>query len=495
MAFETAIRTAGISKSFGATRALADVDIELAAGEVHGLVGENGAGKSTLVNVMSGVLQPDAGRILLGGRTVTFRSPRQAQAAGIGLVHQELALCPDVSVAENIFMGRAAGRAGLIDFRGLYRRAEEVLRPFQADINPRHRTGRLTVAQQQVVEIAKALSMNCRILILDEPTSSLTDSEAAALFGIIRRLRARGISILYITHRIAEIFDICDRVTVLRDGHYIDTLTVRGARPEAIINRMVGRELANLYPRRDRRLGEVLLEVEHLSRKGAFEEISFRLREGEVLGFAGLVGAGRTELARCICRIDRADSGTVKLRGRCLRARSFRGCIDAGLAYLPEDRKAQGLFLKLSVRQNTTAAAIDSFSRFLFVDRTAEAATAGRFVDELRIALRSLSQPAGDLSGGNQQKLMVAKWLATRPRVILLDEPTRGIDVGAKTEIYALMEGLVRQGVGIVLISSDLPEIIGMCDRVIVMFEGSHRGTVGGEDVTEEKIMALAAGH
>ncbi len=493
---KTVISAKGISKSFGATQALNNMHIELQEGEVHGIVGENGAGKSTLINVMSGVYQPNSGQIILNDRQVSFKNPREAQISGIGVVHQELALCLDLSVAENIFMGQdRVDKFGLVHFSDLNKQAAKILEPFEAGIDPAQKADWLTVAQQQVVEIAKALSLNCKILILDEPTSSLTESEAEALFKIINELRARGISILYISHRMAEIFDLCDRVTILRDGQYIDTLNVADVEPQTVINKMVGRTISNYYPEKREEFGEVILEAQNFTRQGAFENMSFNLRKGEILGFSGLVGAGRTELARSVCKIDDAETGEAYLYGKKLNFTKYHDAIEEGVVYLPEDRKLLGLFLKLSVQANTSAAALKSLTGRVLIDKKAEYETARLFTEKLNIKLRSLTQLINELSGGNQQKAMVAKWLATTPRVIFLDEPTRGIDVGAKAEIYALLGELVNEGVGVIVISSELPEVIGLCDRVVVMYEGQYQGTVSGEDINEQKIMTLASGH
>ena len=490
------IQAEGVHKSFGATRALAGVSIGLRQGEIHGLVGENGAGKSTLINILSGVFPPDAGALRLGGSPVSFRSPRQALEAGIGSVHQELAICPHVTVAENIFMGHGEviGR-GFVDFPRMNREAERLLNAFHADIGPRQKARDLSIAQQQVVEIVKALSCNCRVLILDEPTSSLTSSESETLFELVGRLRSSGIAILYVSHRMSEIFALCDQVSILRDGHMIDTLTVRDVDRQTVINGMVGRTLSNMYPPKRAQKGEVLLEVRGLERKGRYRAVSFSLHRGEILGFSGLVGAGRTELARGICGIDRADRGEVFLEGKKLALKSFKEAIAQGLAYLPEDRKSGGLFLGLNIQANISASSLRRVMRGIFISRKTERERAASFARMLNIKHGNLVQLLRELSGGNQQKTMVAKWLSTEPRLIIMDEPTRGIDVGAKAEIYVLIDKLVRKGIGIIIISSELPEIIGMCDRVIVMYEGTCRGIVEGERIEEPAIMSLAAGH
>ena len=490
------IRAESICKSFGATQALTQVDIELFPGEIHGLVGENGAGKSTLINILSGVFPPDTGQIFFKGKKVSFKSPRQAQLAGIGSVHQELALCPEISVAENIFMGQdRKGHWGLVDYSKLNFNASQLLEQFHTKINPKHKAGLLTMAQQQVVEIVKALSFDCKVLILDEPTSSLTENETATLFEIIKKLKSQQISILYVSHRMAEIFDLCDRVTIFRDGRHIDTLEISQVEPQIVIDKMVGRKISNMYPPKRKEQDEVLLEVKNISKKGLYSPISFELRQGEVLGFSGLVGAGRTELARGICRIDEFDTGEVFLKGKKLQLKDYEQAIKDGLVYLPEDRKIAGLFLGLSIQQNISSAALSSVSSRGLLNQKAERKLGDNFSKQLNIRLRSLNQLARELSGGNQQKTMVAKWLATKPAVIIMDEPTRGIDVGAKSEIYALIDNLVNNGIGVILISSDLPEIIGMCDRVIVMYEGHYQDTVTGNDISESKIMTLAAPH
>jgi ribose transport system ATP-binding protein len=490
------IQAEAVHKSFGATRALAGVSIALRAGAIHGLVGENGAGKSTLINILSGVFPPDAGSLSLDGAPVSFHAPRQALEAGIGSVHQELAICPHVTVSENIFMGHGDKVGwGPVDFRRIHREAATLLQTFHAGIDPRQKAGALSIAQQQVVEIVKALSCNCKVLILDEPTSSLTSTEAETLFALVRRLRSSGIAILYVSHRMSEIFSLCDRVTILRDGHLIDTLDVSELDRQTVINKMVGRTLTDMYPPKRGTAGEIILEVRGLTRKGRYRDVSFALHKGEILGFSGLVGAGRTELARGVCGIDRIDSGEVWLGGKRLPVRSFRDAIDQGLVYLPEDRKLGGLFLGLNIQANISAASLRQVMRGIFINRSAEKKRAASFARTLNIKHRSLAQLLRELSGGNQQKAMVAKWLATKPRVIIMDEPTRGIDVGAKAEIYVLVDTLVKEGIGIIIISSELPEIIGMCDRVIVMYEGACRGIVEGARIEEPAIMTLASGH
>ncbi len=492
---ECILKVENITKTFPGTRALSSVGMEVGKGEVHALVGENGAGKSTLMNIISGVLMPDQGSIDFMGKPVKFSSPKEAQDAGIGFVHQELALCPHISVAENIFMGRCeTGVLGIIKRRKLYSDTEKQLEMFRSEIRPDVKAGSLNVAQQQIVEIAKSLSLNCRLLILDEPTSSLSESETAILFDIIRDLKKKGISVLYISHRIAEIFEVCDRVTVLRDGHYINTFSVAETTPTKVVESMVGREISNLYPDKSAEAGDTLLEVKGLSQPGVFSDISFKLKKGEILGFSGLIGSGRTEVARAVCGIDDYKSGEIWVNGFRTHFKDYSQAISSGLCYLTEDRKQQGLFLNLSVKNNINAAMVDRLKGRLIIDRKKETGNADDQVKELNIKVSSIAQRIDSLSGGNQQKTMIAKWLSIKPRIIFMDEPTRGIDVGAKAEIHNILRELSNMGIGVIIISSELPEIIGMCDRVMVMHDGEIKGEVKGEEITEKKIIMLASG-
>lgn len=492
---EYCLKVENITKTFPGTIALSKVVLQVKTGEVHALVGENGAGKSTLMNIISGVLPPDEGTITFQEKTVRFSNPSEAQAAGVGFVHQELALCPHISVAENIFMGRYdKGPFGFIKRKKLYADTAELLKLFKTNIRPENMVGDLNIADQQVVEIAKSLSLKCKLLILDEPTSSLSDAESEILFSIIRKLKSEGISVLYISHRIAEIFEICDRVTILRDGCYINTFNVSEVTPRQIVEGMVGRELNDFYPPKSSESGEPMLKVSGLRRDGVFQDISFELRRGEILGLSGLVGSGRTEVARAICAIDRLDAGEVHFLGKPVRLKNYSDAIKHGLCYLTEDRKLQGLFLNLTVKNNINAAIIDTLSRHLILQSKKEAENATTYVDRLNIKVHSINQLISSLSGGNQQKAMIAKWLSANPAVIIMDEPTRGIDVGAKSEIHNMLRELSNNGIGVMLISSELPEIIGMCDRVIVMHEGRMTGEVSGREITEQSIIMLASG-
>ncbi len=484
-----------ITKIFPGTIALSKAKLQVRAGEVHALVGENGAGKSTLMNIISGVLPPDEGTITFQGTPVRFANPSEAQAAGVGFVHQELALCPHISVAENIYMGRyETGLLGFIKRKKLYADTAELLKPFKTNIRPENMVGSLNIADQQIVEIAKSLSLQCKLLILDEPTSSLSDTETEILFGIIRKLKSEGISVLYITHRIAEIFEVCDRVTILRDGCYINTFPVSDATPRQIVEGMVGRELNDFYPAKSGKSGESLLEVRGLCRHSVFQDINFELRRGEILGLSGLVGSGRTEVARAICAIDKLDAGEIRFLGEPVRFKSYSDAIKKGLCYLTEDRKQQGLFLNLNVKNNINAAILDTLSNHLILHGKKEVANANTYVERLSIKVHNINQLVSSLSGGNQQKAMIAKWLSVHPSVIIMDEPTRGIDVGAKSEIHNMLRELSNNGIGVILISSELPEIIGMCDRVIVMHEGRITGEVYGSEITEKRIIMLASG-
>jgi len=488
------LRLNGITKIFPGTVALSDVSFSVNKAEIHAIVGENGAGKSTLMNIISGSLLPDKGEIYLEGKKVNIRSPRDAQNLGISIVHQELALCPHLTVAENIYIGRLPEKsAKIVDFKKLNEMSQEVLSLFdEVNIKPTDRVADLNVAQQQIVEIAKAITFNCKLLILDEPTSALSEADAAVLFKIIKDLKAKGISILYISHRLREIFELADRITVLRDGRYITTLNTAETNPDQIVSLMVGREIKEMYPPKADRIGKEIFRVENIS-SDKVQNVSFALHEGEVLGFAGLVGAGRTELAQTICGILPKHCGEIYLEGKKIEINSFEDAIKHKIGYVTEDRKQYGLFLKLPVAYNVSAIYLKYDYKKLLIDRNHEFSLAGEYVKKLNVKTSSYVQLVMSLSGGNQQKVMIAKWLAINPRILILDEPTRGIDVGAKAEIHALLRELAKNGIGIILISSEMPEIIGMCDRVIVMREGRITGELSGDKITEENIMQLAA--
>ena len=491
----------GITKRFPGVVALDQVDLDVAAGEIHVLLGENGAGKSTLVKILSGALAPDAGTILLDGRPVRFTSPLDAQRAGISTVYQELALVPQFTVAENILLGALPapsspiGRAlNVVDWRQARRQAAALLQQLGASVDLDAPVRQLSVAQQQLVEIARALRFKPRLLILDEPTSSLSEDEVSALFYVIRRLADQGhVGVIFISHRLAEVFAIGSRVTVLRDGRKVGTFDLRSVDEDTLIRAMVGRDVYRTFPRRRGKPGPEVLRVEQLKLPGHRGTISFALRAGEVLGVAGLVGSGRTEMARAIFGADRPAAGRIWVAGRPVDIRSPDDAVRAGIGFVPEDRKTQGLLLEHPVRHNLTLAVLRQLAGALgVVRRRRERELASSLMERLQIRARSDLQPVSNLSGGNQQKVVLARWLASRSRVIILDEPTRGVDVAARSEIYKLIDDIAAQGVGILLISSDLSEVLGLADRILVMREGELAGELEGSTATPEAVMRLA---
>ncbi len=486
----------GIEKSFPGVRAIKHGRLDLFAGEVLALLGENGAGKSTLVKVLAGAHRPDAGTIRIDGRPVHIASPLDAQRLGIAVVFQEFNLVPALSARENIFLGRERTRAGFLSRADERRRVAGLFRRINIRIDPEIPCRDLTVAQQQCVEIARALSQEARILVLDEPSAVLTDREVEKLFAIIGELRSQGIGIIYISHRLAEIFALADRATVMRDGEYIDTQPVKGLSRERVIELMVGRKLEEEFPKEKAPLGPVRLAVRNLCRGNKVKDVSFSVRAGEVLALTGLVGAGRTETARLIFGADPPDSGTLELDGQPLRVRSPRAAIRARIGLLPEDRKAQGLVPGQSARENFGLPNLPALTRLGFVERKRESEAFGRYVETLRIKVSHEDQLAQNLSGGNQQKVVLAKWLERHCDVIIFDEPTRGIDVGTKHEIYLLINRLAAQGKAIIMISSELAEVLGMADRVLVMHEGRIAGEITNvAAATQETVMKLAVSH
>lgn len=492
---EIAVALRGISKSFPGVRALDNVNFEARRGEVHALVGENGAGKSTLINILAGAIQPDEGAIVLAGRPVKLFHPRDALALGISVVYQELHLVPHRSVADNILLGREPTLlGGWVDARRARAICQALTRRLNITLDLDCPVIELSVAQQQIVEIAKALSRNARVIVMDEPSATLTAHEIAALLDIIRRLRDQGVTVIYISHRLEEVFAVADRVTVLRDGRHVDTLPTAATDRAGLIQRMVGRPLEEEFPPRAVDAGPEVLRVENLRRPGCAARVSFSVRAGEVVGLAGLVGSGRTELARMLFGADPAEEGSVLLDGRPLVLRSPRDAIAAGICLLTEDRKNQGLVLHMSVRENITLARLERFSVGGWMARRRECAAAGALVEELRIKTPSLEQPAATLSGGNQQKVVLARWLIDKARLFIFDEPTRGVDVGAKIEIYHWINQLAARGAAILVVSSDLPEILGISDRVLVMRGGALAGELDRAEATPERVMALATG-
>lgn len=485
-----------VSKAFGTVQALSDVSIELHAGELLSVVGENGAGKSTLMNVITGIHQPDQGEIYIEGKKVHISGPSDAIAAGISIVHQELANCPDITAAENIFLSTIVNaKSPFVNYRELNRRAAELLANFEGKIDPRTKMRDLSVSEQQIVEIAKAMSTNARVIIFDEPTSSLTEVETKKLFEIIARLKAQGMGILYISHRMSEIFELSDRVTILRDGHHIDTMPISELDQESIVSKMTGRTIGDHYPPKETVFGETILEVkDYTSPRKAFSNVSFTLRKGEILGFSGLIGAGRSEVMKAMVGLDPSTSGSIVLGGQTYRFTSYADALESGVVYLTENRKLEGLYLDMNIQKNMSILNLPLISGRLFVSDKKACSEAEKYASLVNIKCSSLGQIAGTLSGGNQQKILIGNALSISPRLIILDEPTKGIDVGAKAEVYAYLRKLAKEGVGIIVISSDLPEIIGLCDRAVVMYEGQIRGEVTGADMNEQSILQIAAG-
>ncbi len=479
-----------IRKQFPGVLALDDVRFDIRSGEIHALLGENGAGKSTLIKIASGVYQPDAGQVIIDGQPVKLNSPRDAQAHGIATIYQELLLYPELSVAENIFMGHAPRtRFGAVDWTKMSQKARELLASLNIhDMDVRRKVGTLTVGNRQRVEIAKALSMNARVLIMDEPTAAITESDVERLFEIIALLKEREVGIIYISHRLNEVFEMGDRVTVLRDGKYIDTKPVAETSEDELIRMMVGRTIDNLFPKQEAEIGEVVLEVRNLKRKPLTHDISFELRAGEIVGLAGLIGAGRSELAHVIFGYTPAESGRILINGQAIRIRNPAHAMRHGIAYLPEDRGTQGLVREMNLKVNTSLTVLRELSQMTFINRREELDLARRTIEQLAIRAFGPQQIVGKLSGGNQQKVVVGKWLATRPKVLIMDEPTRGIDVGSKSEIHRLMSQLAQQGLAILMISSELPEILGMSDRILVMREGHVVAEFARGEATQENI-------
>lgn len=484
----------GICKSFPGVRALENVSFELGHGEIHALVGENGAGKSTLIKILAGALERDSGIIRVEGQPAPLRTPQSAIAAGISVIYQEFNLVPHLTVAENIYLGREPRRWGLVDFRTMRRGARALLDRLRASFSETALVSDLSVAEQQMVEIAKALSVDCKVLVMDEPSATLTEHELASLFEQMRRLKKEGVSIIYISHRLEEVFEIADRVTVLRDGRVVGTAPVSDLDSQTIIRMMVGRDVSGERFRRAGAAGEELLRVEELSRGNEVRNVSFVLHRGEILGIAGLVGAGRTELVRTIFGADHATGGRIFLEGQLISPRSPAHAIALGIGLVPEDRKLQGLVLGLTVANNVTLANLGAVSTLGIVKGRQERQVAESFIDRLDIATPSPHQLTRNLSGGTQQKVVLAKWLFARSKVLIFDEPTRGIDVGAKQEIYRIMRDVADSGAGVIMISSDLPEILRMSHRIMVMHDGEVAGFLDPDEATQEKIMTLATG-
>ena len=482
-----------VAKSFGAVAALRSVDLLVDAGSIHALVGENGAGKSTLVKIVAGVHRRDRGQLLLGGESVDFGSTAESKAAGIAVIYQEPTLFPDLSVTENIFMGRQPLTSGRrIDRAAMQAEAERLFARLGVAIDPRRPALGLSIADQQIIEIAKAISLDARLLIMDEPTAALSGVEVDRLFAVARSLRDEGRALVFISHRFDEVFDLCDTVTVMRDGEYIATLPVAETDVDEIVSLMVGREVGELFPKTAAPLGEPVLEVEGLSRAGVFSDVSFSVRAGEIVGLAGLVGAGRSEIARAVFGVDRYDTGTVTMSGRPVRANDPRAAIRAGMAFVPEDRRKQGLVTDASVARNVASVIRGRLASAGLLTGAAESKAAGPWAGRLEVKTSALDMGAATMSGGNQQKVVIAKWLATEPALLIIDEPTRGIDVGTKAEVHRLLSDLAGQGLAILMISSELPEVLGMADRVLVVCEGRLTAELPRDRATPENVMRAA---
>jgi inositol transport system ATP-binding protein len=484
----------GISKKFPGVKALDQVNLQIRPGEVHALMGENGAGKSTLMKILNGLYQPDEGDIYFSGEKIKVDNPAKALAMGIAMIYQELNPVNDMTVAENIFLGREPMKTNrlFIDYMRLYKDAGEVLARYKLNVNPRWKISRLSTAQKQMVEIIKAVTWGAKIIVMDEPTSSLTKEEVSTLFNTIRSLKAEGVPIIYISHRMEEVFEISDRVTVLRDGKMVATYDTADIQMNKLVSLMVGRELADIFHKQYSEIGDIALEVRGLARKGKFDGICFSVRKGEILGIYGLIGAGRSEVMQVIFGIDSKDAGEILLDGKAVDIKSPEDAIRYGIAMVTEDRKEMGLVLCRDIKENVTLASLDACSNGPFISNGKEIEKCGDILAKLHVRMSGLRQNAESLSGGNQQKVVLCKWLTTKPKVLILDEPTRGIDVGAKAEIHDLMNGFAQQGMAVIMVSSELPEIIGMSDRVLVMGNGKIRGEFLRGHFTQDDLLTTA---
>jgi ABC-type sugar transport system ATPase subunit len=480
-----------LSISFPGVKALDDVDFSIRRGFIHALVGENGAGKSTLIKILAGIYQAESGNVILNGQSVNFKTPHEAQLAGISVVHQEFKLSEPLSVAENVFLGRVFTKKGLVDWKTMRQKTRDMLAELNINIGVDEIVSDLSVAKKQIVEICKAININARILIMDEPSATLTVKEQEIMFSIIQKLNREGMTIIYISHRLEEVFNLAHYVTVLRDGKHIQTLPVKDVDRKNLISLMVGRVLDKEYPKEKTNPGETLLSVKGLTRKGVIEDINFYVRRGEILGIAGLVGSGRTETARAVLGIDKVDSGEITWKGKPTVFRGFRQAIQCGLGLVPEERKSQGLVQILAIKENITMVNSRAIVKAGIIRPALETRYSKEYVEKLQIAAPSLDTQVQFLSGGNQQKVVIAKWLMQQSDLIFMDEPTRGVDVGAKVEIYMLMNEMIRQGKAVVMISSELPEILGMSDRIMIMHEGRIMGELAQEEATQEKIMSF----
>ena len=490
-----AVRFENITKRFPGVQALDDVSLEIARGSCHALCGENGAGKSTLGKILAGIYEPDGGRLFVDGREVAFTGPRDALAAGVGMVHQELAFCANLSIAENLCLAALPSERGFVERSELSKRANVMLAEIGAELDVSRPLGELTTAQQQIVQIASAVGSGARVVVFDEPTSSLSQVDAERLYELIDRLKQRGVTCIYVSHRMPEVFRLCDAVTVLRDGRHVGTRPSRELSETDLVQMMIGRAVSEYFPRPRRTAqSEELLRVDGLSLPGKFEDVSFTLHGGEVVGLAGLVGAGRSDVAAALFGIEPAATGSIRVGGRVASVRTPREAIELGIGLVPEDRKRQGLVQSESGLRNTSLTILDRLSRFSWIDRARERGIAQQYFDRLRVRAPSVDTVVAGLSGGNQQKIVLARWLAAQSKILILDEPTRGVDVGAKAEIHALIGELAEQGAAILLISSELPELLNLSDRILVLRAGRMAGEVARADASQERLLRLMAG-
>ena len=489
------IEMRGIDKSFGSNQVLKQAGFTLESGEVHALMGENGAGKSTLMKILTGVYTKDAGTVLVDGKEVNYKNPQEAEKAGIVFIYQELNVMFDLTVEENLFMGKEIhGKFGICDKKAMQKKAQEALNILGVNISPKTVMAELSVGQQQMVEICKALMADAKVIIMDEPTAALTQSETVALFKVIESLRKKGVSMVYISHRMEEIFELCDRITVLRDGSYIGVKNIPETNMKEIVKMMIGREIGERYPSRNVKIGKEVLKVKELTRKGTFHDVNFSVRAGEVLGVSGLMGAGRTEIMQAIFGNLSYESGTIEIDGKEVKISNPRQAMEHGIGFITEDRKTEGLMLDKSIRENISLCNLRRISKSSVISREAEKNMVAEAIKDLHIKCFGSYHECNNLSGGNQQKVVLAKWILTNPKILILDEPTRGVDIGAKKEIYSIINKLAAQGVAIIMVSSELPEVLGMSDNIMVVREGEVRGIISYEEANQERVMTLATG-
>lgn len=489
------IEMRGIDKAFGSNQVLKQAGFTLESGEVHALMGENGAGKSTLMKILTGVYTKDAGTVLVDGKEVNYKNPQEAEKAGIVFIYQELNVMFDLTVEENLFMGKEiCGKFGICDKKAMQKKAKEALTTLGVNISPKTVMSELSVGQQQMIEIAKALMADAKVIIMDEPTAALTQSETAALFKVIESLRKKGVSMVYISHRMEEIFELCDRITVLRDGSYIGVKNIPETNMNEIVKMMIGREIGERYPSRDVKIGKEVLRVKGLTRKGTFQDVSFSVRAGEVLGVSGLMGAGRTEIMQAIFGNLSYESGSIEIDGKEVKISNPRQAMEHGIGFITEDRKTEGLMLDKSIRENISLCNLGRISKSSVISQQSEKDLVAGAIKDLHIKCFGPYHECNNLSGGNQQKVVLAKWILTNPKILILDEPTRGVDIGAKKEIYSIINKLAAQGVAIIMVSSELPEVLGMSDNIMVIREGEVRGIISYEEANQERVMTLATG-